>query len=130
MAHRPVHTPPPAHSPERVQAFSTQPGTRATQVLARGRHLSEISAGRPAQQSADVVQSICTHSLALGVRPKLDGWQTPWMHDSPGMQSFFTEQPRPRPPRLLTTTDAALSTLASTWLAAPLDEPAKELAPA
>jgi hypothetical protein len=72
-AHFPTQTPPPAHSAERVQAFVAQPGSCCRQVLARLRHLSGMLVGSPAQQSAGAVQSICTHSLLVGVKPKLDG---------------------------------------------------------
>jgi len=97
----PVHTPPPAQSRERAHGSTTQPGKVCKHNAARPWHLAGISSDSLPQQSADVVQSICTHSLALGESPKLVGSQTPRTQDKPSAQSFFTEQPAPRPLRRL-----------------------------
>src|SRR3954464_7932686 len=75
----PMHTPPPAHSLERVHALASQPGRLLRHTAARLRHFSGMSAGSAPQQSADLVQSIWTHSLPLGVNPKLASSHSPRM---------------------------------------------------
>jgi hypothetical protein len=76
------------------------------------------------QQSLVLAQSICTHSFPLGVSPKLAGWHTPWIHESPGAQSFLAAQPSPSRPRRRLVSGCVFDAPATVGEAPALDEPA------
>ncbi len=70
---RPLHTPPPPQSLERVHSFTVQPGKLLEHWAARLRHFSGTSVSRAPQQSSASAQSTWKHSLPVGAIPKVEG---------------------------------------------------------